>query len=158
MQKILLLSFLALFTSVLFGQDARYDKIRRDYPGKYYKEIREAKLAELDKLYRVTVGTSKLNASYNKDGIELKDKDLRLVGLLYRGDKLDVSELIIIVRKDGVIVDSTNISCGPNNKWKDFYVHLTDVVASEKYRVDVYSATDKKLLDSREFYIRKSGQ
>jgi hypothetical protein len=156
MQKILLLSFLVLLVTVSFAQDARYDKIRRDYPGKYHKEIREAKLAELDKLYRVTVGTSKLNASYNLDGIELKDKDLRLVGLLYRGDKLDVSELIIIIRKDGVIVDSSNYSCGPNNKWKDFYIHLTDVVPSENYRVEVYSASDKKFLDSREFYIRKS--
>jgi hypothetical protein len=156
MKKIFLFQLLALVINVSFAQDARYDKIRREYPGKYHKEIREAKLAELDKLYRITVGTSKLNASYNKDGIELKDKDLRLVGLLYRGDKLDVSELIIIIRKDGAIVDSSNHSCGPNNKWKDFYIHLTDVVPSEKYRVDVYSATDKKLLDSREFYIRKS--
>jgi hypothetical protein len=156
MKKIFLFLLLALVTNASFAQDARYDNIRKQYPGKYYKEIREAKLAELDKLYRVTVGTSKLNASYNKDGIELKDKDLRLVGLLYRGDELDISELIIIIIKEGAIIDSSNISCGPNNKWKDFYIQLTDVVPSEKYRIDVYSAADKKLLDGREFYIRRS--
>jgi hypothetical protein len=156
MRKVFLFLLLALVTKVSLAQDARYDKIRRDYPGKYYKEIREVKLAELDKLYRVTVGTSKLNASYNKDGIEFKDKDLRLVGLLYRGDELEISELIIVIRNNGVIVDSSNIYCGPNNKWKDFYINLADVVPSEKYRIDVYSAVDKKLLDSREFYIRKS--
>ncbi len=142
--------------NVSFAQDARYDEIRKQYPGKYYEELRKQKLAELDKLYRVTVGTSKLNASYNKDGIELKDKDLRLVGLLYRGDKLDISELVIIIRKEGTIVDSSSHSCGPNNKWKDFYIHLSDVIPSERYRIDVYSAADKKLLDSKEFYIRKA--
>jgi hypothetical protein len=155
MKRILLLLLLVLVTAFSFAQDARYTAVRNKYPGKDNKAYREAEFAKLDSQYMVTVGTSKLNASFDKDGIELKDKDLRLVGLLYRGDDLDISELIIIIRKDGVIVDSSNISCGPNNKWKDFYIHLTDVVPSENYRIDVYSAADKKFLDDRRFYIRK---
>ena len=89
MKKTLLLSFLILCTAVSFSQDARYDAVRRQYPGNDNKAYREAEFAKLDTQYRVTVGTSKLNASFDKDGIELKDKDLRLVGLLYRGDDLD---------------------------------------------------------------------
>jgi hypothetical protein len=156
MRKILLFSLLIICTAVSFSQDARYDAVRRKYPGNDNKAYREAEFAKLDTQYRVTVGTSKLNASYDKDGIELEDKDLRLVGLLFRNNKLEVSELVLIIRKDGLIVDSSNISCGPNNKWKDFYIHLADVTASENYRIDVYSAIDKKLLDNRSFYIRRS--
>lgn len=156
MKKILLLSLLISCTEVSFSQDARYDAVRRQYPGKDNKAYRDEAFAKLDKEYRVTVGTSKLSASYDKDGIEIKDKDLRLVGLLYRGDELDISELIIVIKKDGVVVDSSNISCGSNNKWKDFYIHLTDVVPSENYRIGIYSALDKKLLDDKKFYIRRT--
>jgi hypothetical protein len=155
MKRMFLLSMLVLITSISFAQDARYTGVRNRWPGKENKDYREAEFAKLDTQYMVTVGTSKLNASFDKDGIELKDNDLRLVGLLFRNNKLEVSELMIIIRKDGVIVDSSNISCGPNNKWKDFYIHLTDVVPSENYRIDIYSAADKKFLDDKRFYIRK---
>ena len=155
MKRIVLLSMLVLITRISFAQDARYTGVRNRWPGKENKDYREAEFAKLDTQYMVTVGTSKLNASFDKDGIELKDKDLRLVGLLFRNNKLEVSELMIIIRKDGVIVDSSNISCGPNNKWKDFYIHLTNVVPSENYRIDIYSAADKKFLDDKKFYIRK---
>jgi hypothetical protein len=155
MKRFLLLFLLVLITGISFAQDARYTAVRNRWPGKENKNYREGEFAKLDTQYMVTVGTSKLNASYDKDGIELKDKDLRLVGLLFRNNKLEVSELMVIIRKDGVIVDSSNISCGPNNKWKDFYIHLTDVVPSENYRIDIYSAVDKKFLDDKRFYIRK---
>jgi hypothetical protein len=156
MKKIFLTLFISLFATLAFSQHSGYDKIRRDYPGSYYKDIRKAKLAELDKQYRVTIGTSKLNASYDKDGIVTDDTNLRLVGLLFRGDKLDVDELYIAITKDGVVVDSSTVSCGSNAKWKDFYIQLTNVVPSENYSAVVYSGKDRSLLDSRDFYIRKS--
>jgi hypothetical protein len=155
MKKSILLSLLVLVTAISFAQDWRYTAVRNQYPGKENKFYREAEFAKLDTQYMVTVGTSKLNASFDKDGIELKDKDLRLVGLLFRNNKLEVSELMVIIKKDGAIIDSSTISCGPNNKWKDFYINLADVIPSERYSIDVYYAVDKKLLDSKEFYIRK---
>jgi len=156
MKKTFLTLLISLFATLAFAQHPGYDKIRRDYPGNYYKDIRKAKLAELDKQYRVTIGTSKLNASYDKDGIVTTDQDLRLVGLLFRGDKLVIDELYIEIRKDGLVVDSSTVSCGSNAKWKDFYMHLANVVTSENYNVIVYSSADKKTaLSNRNFYIRK---
>jgi hypothetical protein len=156
MKKIFLTLLISLFATVAFPQHPGYDKIRRDYPGSYYKDIRKAKLAELDKQYRVTIGTSKLNASYDKDGIETTDQDLRLVGLLFRGGKLVVDELYIEIIKDGLVIDSSTVSCGSNAKWKDFYIHLANVSASENYNVIVYSTGDKRTqLANKSFYIRK---
>jgi hypothetical protein len=156
MKKIFLILSISLFATIAFSQHPGYDKIRRDYPGKYYKDIRKAKLAELDKEYRVTIGTSKLNASYDKDGIVTTDKDLRLVGLLFRGGKLVVDELYIEITKDGLVVDSSTVSCGSNAKWKDFYMHLTNVLPGENYNAIVYSSADKTTpLGNKKFYIRK---
>jgi len=155
MKKIFLFFVLSLLAAVSFAQHAGYDKIRRDYPGRGNKEMREAKIAELDKQYRITIGTSKLKASYDPDGIELKDTDLRLVGLLFRGGKLEVDELYIVIRKDGVTVDSLTTSCGSHAKWKDFYFHLDNVVPSENYRIDVYSNKERAFLASKNFYLRK---
>ena len=155
MKKMFLSLMLSLFVMLSFSQHAGYDKIRRDYPGRGNKEMREAKIAELDKQYRITIGTSKLKASYNPDGIELKDTDLRLVGLLFRGGKLDVDELYIVIQKDGTAVDSLTTSCGSNAKWKDFYFHLTNVVPSENYRIDIYSNKERVFLGSKNFYLRK---
>ena len=151
--------FLSLVFSLLvlvsFSQHTGYDKIRRDYPGRENKEMREAKIADLDKQYRITIGTSKLKASYDPDGIELKDTDLRLVGLLFRGGKLQVDELYIVIRKDGAAVDSLTTSCGSNARWKDFYFHLNNVAPSENYKIDVYSNKEKTFLGSKNFYLRK---
>ena len=155
MKKMFLSLMLSLFVMLSFSQHAGYDKIRRDYPGRGNKAMREAKIAELDKQYRITIGTSKLKASYNPDGIELKDTDLRLVGLLFRGGKLDVDELYIVIQKDGAAVDSLTTSCGSNAKWKDFYFHLNNVVPSENYRIDVYSNKERAFLGSKNFYLRK---
>ncbi len=156
MKKTFLTLLVSIFAIIAFSQHQGYDKIRRDYPGKYYKDIRKVKLAELDKQYRVTIGTSKLNASYDKDGIVTTNQDLRLVGLLFRGGKLVVDELYIEINKDGLIVDSSTVSCGPNAKWKDFYIHLANVVTSENYTVIVYSSSDKTTaLANKNFYIRK---
>ena len=155
MRKLLLSSLLSLLALVSFSQHAGYDKIRSDYPGRYYKEIREAKIAELDKQYRITIGTSKLKASYNPDGIEFKETDLRLVGLLFRGGKLQVDELYIVIQKDGAVIDSLTTSCGSNAKWKDFYFHLDSVVPSENYKIDVYSNKERAFLSSKNFYLRK---
>jgi hypothetical protein len=156
MKKIFLTLLISLFVIVAFSQHPGYDKIRRDYPGKYYKDIRKAKLAELDKQYRVTIGTSKLDASYDKAGIVTTDQDLRLVGLLFRGGKLAVDELYIEIRKDGLVIDSSTVSCGSNAKWKDFYMHLTNVLPGENYNAIVYSAADKTTaLGYKQFYIRK---
>ncbi len=155
MKKMFLCLVFSLLVMLSFSQHAGYDKIRRDYPGRQNKEMREAKIAELDKRYRITIGTSKLKASYNPDGIESKDTDLRLVGLLFRGGKLEVDELYIVIRKDGAAVDSLTASCGSNAKWKDFYFHLTNVVLSNNYRIDVYSNMERAFLSSENFYLRK---
>ena len=155
MKKMFLSLVFSLLVMLSFSQHAGYDKIRRDYPGSGNREMREAKIAELDKQYRITIGTSKLKASYNPDGIELKDTDLRLVGLLFRGGKLDVDELYIVIRKDGAAVDSLTTSCGSNAKWKDFYFHLNNVVPSENYRIDIYSNKERAFLGSKNFYLRK---
>jgi hypothetical protein len=155
MKKTFLSLVFSLLVAVSFSQHAGYDKIRRDYPGRENKEMREAKIAELDKQYRITIGTSKLKASYNPDGIEFNDTDLRLVGLLFRGGKLDVDELYIVIKKDGIAVDSLTTSCGSNAKWKDFYFHLDNVVPSENYNIDVYSSKSRVFLGSKNFYLRK---
>lgn len=155
MKKFLLSLLLSLLAMLSFSQHAGYDKIRSTYPGRENKEIREAKIADLDKQYRITIGTSKLKASYDPDGIELKDNDLRLVGLLFRGGKLDVDELYIVIRKDGVAVDSITTSCRVNAKWKDFYFHLENVVPSDNYKIDIYSNKERVFLGSKNFYLRK---
>ncbi|MGG9962046.1 hypothetical protein [Ferruginibacter sp. SUN106] len=155
MKKLLFSLLFSLLAMVSLSQHQGYDKIRRDYPGRDNREIREAKIAELDKQYRITIGTSKLKASYDPDGIELKDADLRLVGLLFRGGKLDVDELYIVIRKDGAVVDSLTTSCRSNAKWKDFYFHLDNVVQGDNYKIDVYSNKDRVFLGSKNFYLRK---
>lgn len=156
MKRILLALVFISQVALSFSQHAGYDKIRRDYPGRENKEMREAKIAELDKQYRITIGTSKLKASYDPAGIELKDTDLRLVGLLFRGGKLETDELFIVIRKDGVVVDSLTTSCRANAKWKDFYFHLTNVVPDENYMIAVYSNKERGFLGSKVFYLRKS--
>ena len=70
MKKTFLSLVFSLLVLVSFSQHTGYDKIRRDYPGRENKEMREAKIADLDKQYRISIGTSKLKASYNPDGIE----------------------------------------------------------------------------------------
>jgi hypothetical protein len=140
MKKILLFILLVFISSISFSQKSNYEK-----------EEQEKK----DNVYKVMIGTSKLKASYDKDGIEIKDTDLRLVGLLYRANKLDVDDLYIAVRREGKIVDSINISCGKNNKWKDFYFHLNNVIPSTNYSVEVYSGNPRGFLGHKEFYIKK---
>jgi hypothetical protein len=143
MKKILLFVLLVFISGISFSQKSAYEK-----------EEQEKK----DNVYKVMVGTSKLKASYDKGGIEIKDTDLRLVGLLYRANQLDVDDLYIEVRREGNIADSINISCGKNHKWKDFYFHLTNVVPSNNYSVDVYSGSPRALLGHKEFYIKKSAE
>jgi hypothetical protein len=151
MKQVSLLLFLSIFSTVLFAQDWRYDKARRESQG----EARKAKFDDLDKEYLAYIGTSKLNAAQYKEGISTKDNDLRLVGLLFRNNNLDVSELYIVIERDGKVVDSSTVSCGADKKWKDFYITLPNVVASEHYNLLVYAADDRKLLDNKLFYIRK---
>jgi hypothetical protein len=45
---------------------------------------------EADKKYIVTIGTSKNTASYGTiDGFRIKDNDIRIVGFLHRGDRIE---------------------------------------------------------------------
>lgn len=155
MKKIIFILLFGLLANSSFGQDERYAKVKRDYPGAYEKDIRDSKYEELDKEYFVRIGTSKLNAALDNNGILTKDREIKLVGLLYRKDKLNVDELNIEIKRDGIIIDSSTVSCSKNNQWKDFYIELKSLRFSENYEVIVYNALDKKILENRVFYIRK---
>jgi hypothetical protein len=110
---------------------------------------------EKNNQYLLTIGLSKLSASYDTYGFEIKENELRIVGLLYRGNKLAVDELTILTRVDDKVVDSQYVSCGKNAKWKDMYVHLKDLAYSESYSISVYSAANGNLLKRKDFYIRQ---
>jgi len=114
------------------------------------------KQLEDDKKYFVTVGHNKNSASIGMDGFKIKDNDIRIVGFLHRGNKIEYKELYIETTKDGIVVDSQVVSCcGISAKWRDFYLKLSDVKYSDHYKVVVYINADRKVLGSKEFYIKK---
>jgi len=144
-----------LMTNSLFGQDNRYAKVLRDYPNSYEKSIRDSKYEELDNEYFVRIGTSKLDASLDHNGILTKDRSIKLVGLLFRKNNLLVESIYIEIKRDGEVIYSNTESCGSNSRWKDFYIKLDNLRYSEDYEVIVFNALDKKFLENRKFYIRK---
>jgi len=114
------------------------------------------KQLEDDKKYFVTVGYNKNSASIGMDGFKIKDNDIRIVGFLHRGNKIEYKELYIETTKDGIVVDSQVVSCcGISAKWRDFYLKLSDVKYSDHYKVVVYINADRTVLGSKEFYIKK---
>ncbi|NOU47285.1 MAG: hypothetical protein HOO86_09505 [Bacteroidales bacterium] len=155
MKKIIILLLFGLLVNATYSQDERYAKVKRDYPNPYEKNIRDSKYEELDKEYFVRIGTSKLNAALDNNGILTTDREIKLVGLLYRKDKLKVEELYIEIKRDGEVIYSSTESCGKNKQWKDFYIELKKLRYSENYEVIVYNASDKVFLENRVFYIRK---
>jgi hypothetical protein len=113
---------------------------------------------EEDKKYIVTVGTSKNTASYGTtNGFTIKDNDIRIVGFLHRGDRIEHEEVYIETKRDGIVIDSQILSCtGVHVKWRDFYLKLTDVVYSNNYIVTVYVNADRAIvLGSKVFFIKK---
>jgi len=114
------------------------------------------KQLEDDKKYFVTVGYNKNSASIGMDGFKIKDNDIRIVGFLHRGNKIEYKELYIETTRDGIVVDSQVVSCcGISAKWRDFYLKLSDVKYSDHYKVVVYINADRTVLGSKEFYIKK---
>jgi hypothetical protein len=114
------------------------------------------KQLEEDKKYFVTVGHNKNSASFGMDGFKIKDNDIRIVGFLHRGDKIEYKELYIETTRDGIVVDSQVVSCcGISAKWRDFYLKLSNVTYSDHYKVVVYINADRKILGSKEFFIKK---
>lgn len=155
MKKILLLLLFGLLTTTSFAQDERYAKVKRDYPNPYEKDIRESKYEELDNDYFVRIGTSKLDAALDHNGILTKERSIKLVGLLFRKNNLQIEKIDIEIKRDGEVVYSATESCGKNSRWKDFYIQLDNLRYSENYEVIVYNTIDKKFLENRKFYIRK---
>ena len=104
--------------------------------------------------YQVTVGTSKNSAAIGKEGFTIKGTDIRIVGFLYRGDKIEYDSLYIETTRGKVIVDSLIIPCcGISKKWRDFYIKLSDVVYSDNYNVSVYTYRERKYLRGKNFFI-----
>jgi hypothetical protein len=115
------------------------------------------KQAEEDKKYIVTVGSNKNKASgEGMSGFRIKDTDIRIVGFLHRGNKIEYKELYIETTRDGIVIDSQVVSCcGISDKWRDFYLNFSDVKYSNHYKVTVYVNADRTVLGSKEFFIKK---
>jgi hypothetical protein len=115
------------------------------------------KQLEEDKRYIVTVGSNKNKASgEGMDGFRIKDNDIRIVGFLHRGNKIEYKELYIETTRDGIVIDSQVVSCcGISAKWRDFYLKLSDVKYSNHYKVTVYVNEGRAVLGSKDFFIKK---
>ncbi|MEI7735065.1 MAG: hypothetical protein WCI49_06335 [Ferruginibacter sp.] len=106
--------------------------------------------------YQVSVGTNKNSAVSGKAGFIINGTDIRIVGFLYRGDKIEYDKLFIEIRRDTIVVDSLIIPCcGISKKWRDFYIKLSNIVYSDNYKVIVYTYDERKYLGARYFYIKK---
>jgi hypothetical protein len=112
---------------------------------------------EEDKKYEVMIGTNKTNASFNNtDGFTIKENEIRIVGFLHRHNKIEYDKIYVRTKRDTTVVDEQTMKGRSiNASWKDFYIKLKDLVPSENYRIDVYSEPDRKLVASKEFYIKK---
>lgn len=110
-----------------------------------------------DSLYEVMIGTNKTNASFNNtDGFTIKENEIRIVGFLHRYDKIKFDHIYVVTKRDTTVLDEQTMKGRSiNASWKDFYVKLKDVVPSDNYRIDVYSEPERKLVASKEFYIKK---
>ncbi len=106
--------------------------------------------------YQVSVGSNKNSAVSGKAGFTINGTDIRIVGFLYRGDKIEYDKLFIEIRRDTMVVDSLIIPCcGISKKWRDFYIKLSNIVYSDNYKVIVYTYDERKYLGARYFYIKK---
>jgi hypothetical protein len=112
---------------------------------------------EEDKKYEVMIGTNKTNASFNNtDGFTIKENEIRIVGFLHRHNKIEYDKIYVRTKRDTTVVDEQTMKGRSiNASWKDFYIKLKDLVPSDNYRIDVYSEPERKLVASKEFYIKK---
>ena len=87
----------------------------------------------------------------------LKTTDIRIVGFLYRSNKIAYDKLYIeTTLDDSIVVDSQVVSCcGISAKWRDFYLNLTNVKYSYNYRVAFYTNKDRVRLAGKTFFIKK---
>ena len=110
-----------------------------------------------DSLYEVMIGTNKTNASFNNtNGFTIKENEIRIVGFLHRYDKIKFDHIYVVTKRDTTVLDEQTMKGRSiNASWKDFYIKLKDLVPSDNYRIDVYSEPERKLVASKEFYIKK---
>ncbi len=112
-----------------------------------------------DDTYQVTLGTNKNSAAIGRKGFTIKGTDIKIVGFLYRGDKIEYDKLFIETRRDDEVVDSLIIPCcGISKKWRDFYIKLSDVKYSDNYKVTVYTYEGRKYLQAKYFFIKKDNE
>ncbi len=109
--------------------------------------------------YEVMVGKNKNSAAINggMPGFRIKGTDIRIVGFLYRSNKIAYDELYIeTTLDDSIVVDSQVVSCcGISAKWRDFYLTLSNVKYSYNYRVTFYTNKDRVRLAGKTFFIKK---
>ena len=110
-----------------------------------------------DSLYEVMIGTNKTNASFNNTkGFTIKENEIRIVGFLHRYDKIKFDHIYVVTKRDTTVLDEQTMKGRSiNASWKDFYIKLKDLVPSDNYRIEVYSEPERKLVASKEFYIKK---
>ena len=110
-----------------------------------------------DSLYEVMIGTNKTNASFNNTkGFTIKENEIRIVGFLHRYDKIKFDHIYVVTKRDATVLDEQTMKGRSiNASWKDFYIKLKDLVPSDNYRIEVYSEPERKLVASKEFYIKK---
>ncbi len=112
---------------------------------------------EEDKKYELMIGTNKTNASFNNtNGFTIKENEIRIVGFLHRHNKIEYDRIYVRTKRDTTVVDEQTMKGRSiNASWKDFYIKLKDLVPSDKYIIEVYSDPERKLVASKEFYIKK---
>lgn len=112
---------------------------------------------EEDKKYEVMIGTNKTNASFNNtDGFTIKENEIRIVGFLHRHNKIEYDHIYVKTRRDTTVVDEQVMKGRSiNASWKDFYIKLNDLIYSDNYQIDIYSDPERKLIGSKNFYIKK---
>jgi hypothetical protein len=110
-----------------------------------------------DSLYEVMIGTNKTNASFNNtNGFTIKENEIRIVGFLHRYDKIKFDHIYVVTKRDTTVLDEQTMKGRSiNASWKDFYIKLKDLVPSDNYRIEVYSEPERKIVASKEFYIKK---
>ena len=112
---------------------------------------------EQDKLYEVMIGTNLTNASYNKtDGFSIDENEIKIVGFLHRYNKIEYDRIYIKTMRDTTVIDEQTMKGRSiNGSWRDFYIKLKNVIYSDNYSIEIYSEPERKLIESKTFYIKK---
>ncbi len=144
-----MLSLLFIVVTLLsFSQKKpTYDEMKRIW-------AREEQKKEDDK-YAITIGTSRVSATNGMQGFTTNDNDIRIVGYLHRGNKIEYEDVLILTRLDDKILDSQVVACtGIHKKWRDFIIQIP-VVYSTNYSVEIYGGANREILGIKTFFIQK---